>query len=85
MAKIILSAFKQWLTSYLKAKILHLDNGWKFRNKVMENYLKVNNIDNITGDPYNSQHQWAVKTFNYQDFWFQLRIIKGKILYSWFY
>ena len=37
---IILSAFKQWLTSYLKPIILNLDNGWKFRNKVMENYLK---------------------------------------------
>ena len=44
----------------------------------MENYLKVNNIDHITGDPYNSQHQWAVKTFNYQDFLFQLRISREK-------
>ena len=30
-----LSAFKQWLTSYIKPKILHLDNNWKFRNKVI--------------------------------------------------
>ena len=30
---------KQWLTSYLKPKNLLLVNGWKFRNKVMENYL----------------------------------------------
>ena len=30
----------------------------------MENYLKVNNIDHITKDPYNSQHQGAVKAFN---------------------
>ena len=35
-----LSASKQWLTSYLKSKILHKDNGGEFRNKVMENYLK---------------------------------------------
>ena len=35
-AKIILSVSKQRLTSYLKPKMLHLDNGWKFRNKVME-------------------------------------------------
>ena len=35
-SKIIFSAFKQWLTSYLKQKNLHLDNGWKFRNKVMK-------------------------------------------------
>ena len=30
-AKIILSASKQRLTSYWKPKMLHLDNGWKFR------------------------------------------------------
>ena len=47
-AKIILSVFKQWLTSYLKPKNLLSDNGWKFRNKVMENYFKENNIYNIT-------------------------------------
>ena len=34
-AKIILGAFKQWLTSYLKPKILYTDNGGEFRNKVM--------------------------------------------------
>ena len=62
--KIILSSFKQWLTSYLKQKILHLDNGWKFRNKVMENYLKENNNDLIIGDLYYSQHQGAVEAFN---------------------
>ena len=45
--KIILSAFKQWLTFYLKPIILHTDNGGEFRNKVMENYLK-NYIDHIT-------------------------------------
>ena len=66
----ILSAFKQWLTSYLKPKILHLDNGGEFRNKVIENYLKENNIDHITGGPYNPQHQGAVEAFNktIQDF-----------------
>ena len=32
----ILSAFKQWLTSYLNPKILHTDNGEEFKNKVME-------------------------------------------------
>ena len=30
----------------------------------MENYFKINNIDHITKDPYNSQHQRAVKAFN---------------------
>ena len=75
--KIILSAFKQWLTSYLKPKKSHLDNGWKFRNKMMEYYLKENNIDDITGGPYNSQHQGAVEAFNkISRFWYQLRIIK---------
>ena len=48
-----MSAFKQWLTSYLKQKILHLDNGEEFRNKVMENYLKENNVDHIIKGPYN--------------------------------
>ena len=52
------------MTSYLKQKILYLDNGWKFRNKVMENYLKEKNIDHIIEGPYNSQHQWAVEAFN---------------------
>ena len=32
----ILRAFKQLLTSYLKPKKLHLDNDWKFRNKLMK-------------------------------------------------
>ena len=59
-AKIILSAFKQWFTSYL----LHLDNGEEFRNKVMENYLKENNIDHIIEGPYNSHHQGAVEALN---------------------
>ena len=39
----ILSAFKQWLTSYWKPKILHTDNGGEFSDKVIEN-----NIDHIT-------------------------------------
>ena len=46
-----------------KTKNLHLDNGEEFRNKVMENYLKENNIDHIIEDPYNSQHQGAVEAF----------------------
>ena len=29
----------------------------------MDNYLK-NNIDHITGGPYNQQHQGAVEMFN---------------------
>ena len=48
----------------LKPKILHLDNGWKFRNKVIKNYLNENNIDNIIEVPYNSQYQGAVEEFN---------------------
>ena len=44
-------------------KIAH-NNGWEFRNKVMENYLKENNIEHITGGPYNLQHQIAIKAFN---------------------
>ena len=59
-----MSAFLQWLTSYLKQKILHLDNYEEFRNKVMENYSKENNFDHIIRGPYNSQHQWAVEAFN---------------------
>ena len=45
--------FKQWLTSYLNTKNLHTDNFGEFRNKVMENYLKENNIDHITGGTNN--------------------------------
>ena len=59
-----MSAFKQWLISYLKPKILHLDNGGEFRNKVMENYLNENNIDHINECPCNSQHKGAVEVFN---------------------
>ena len=44
-AETIVNAFKQWLTSYLKPKILNTDNGREFKNKVIENYLKENNID----------------------------------------
>ena len=43
-----------------KTKKLHLDNVEEFRNKVMENYLKENNIDYIIEGPYHSQHQGAV-------------------------
>ena len=60
----ILSAFKQWLTSYLILKKIHLYYGWKFRYKEMENYLKENYIDHIIGGPYNSQHQGVVEAFN---------------------
>ena len=35
-----------------KTKKLHLDNGEEFRNKVMENYLKENNIDRIIEGTY---------------------------------
>ena len=60
------------MTSYLKPKILHTDNDGEFKNKVMENYLKENNIDHITGCPYNPQHQGAVEVFNktIQDFFY---------------
>ena len=47
-----------------KTKNLHLDNGEEFRNKVIESYLKENNINHIIESPYNSQHQGAVKAFN---------------------
>ena len=63
-AKNILSVSKQILTSYLKPKMLHLDIGWKFRNKVIQNCLKENNIDYIIEGHYNSQHQGAVESFN---------------------
>ena len=56
-----MNAFKRWITSYLKSIILHLDNGWKFRNKVMENYLKENNIDLIKGGPYYPQIKKPLK------------------------
>ena len=62
--KIILSVSKQRLTSYLKLKMLHLDNGWKFRNKVIQNCLKENNIYYIIEGPYNLQHQGADESFN---------------------
>ena len=60
----ILGASKQWLTSYLKPKILDTDNSGEFWNKVMEIYLNENNIEHITGYPYNTQHQGAVEAFN---------------------
>ena len=63
-AKIILGVFKQKLTYFLKPKMLHLDNGWKFRNKVIQNCIKENNIDYIIEGPYNSQHQGAVEALN---------------------
>ena len=46
-----------------KTKNLHLDNGEEFRNKVMENYLKENNIDHIIEGLYHSQHRGAVEAF----------------------
>ena len=44
--------------------LIYKDNGEEFRNEMMENYLKENNIDDITGGPYNPQHQGAVEAFN---------------------
>ena len=68
-----------WHLIYNKI-ILGTANGGVFRNKVIKNYLKENNIDHITGGPYNLQHQGAVEAFNktIQDFFYQLRIIKRK-------
>ena len=53
----------------------------------MESNLKENNIDHITGGPYNPKHQGAVEVFNktIQEFLYQLRIFKRKKLFSWFY
>ena len=39
-------------------------NGGEFRNKVIESYLKENNIDHITGDHYNPQYQETFEVFN---------------------
>ena len=49
---------------------MHTDNGGEFRNKVIENCLKENNIDHIAWGPNNPQHQGAVEAFNktIQDF-----------------
>ena len=47
-----------------KTKNLYLDNGEEFRNKLIENYLKENNIDHIIEGPYNSQLQGAVEALN---------------------
>ena len=47
-----------------KTKKLHLNNGWKSRNKVKENYLKENNIVHNIGGPYYPQHHGVVKAFN---------------------
>ena len=81
-----MSAFKQWLASYLKQKTLHLDNGWKFRNKVMENYLKENNVDHIIECHYNSQHQEPLKhLIKLSRFLISAKDYHGKILFSWFY
>ena len=49
---------------FFRTKYLHLVNGEEFRNKVMKNYLKENNIDHIIEGPYNSPHQGAVGAFN---------------------
>ena len=74
------------MTSYLKQKNLNLDNGEEFRNKVMENYLKENNIDHIIEGPYNSQHQVAVEAFNKTfKILMYVKDHQGKILFSWFY
>ena len=49
---------------------LHTGNGGEFKNKMMENYLKENNIDHITIGLYNPKHQEAVEVFykTIQDF-----------------
>ena len=46
----------------------------------MENYLKENNIDHITGGLYNPQHQGAVEAFNrtIQDFLISAKDHQGK-------
>ena len=85
-AKIILSASKQRLTSYLKPKMLHKENGWKFRIKRMQNCLKENNIDYIIEGLYNSQHQGAVESFNKTIKIFDISQVSSReIIFSWFY
>ena len=39
-----------------KTKSLHTDNGGVFNDIVMENYLKENNIDHVSGSSYKTQH-----------------------------
>ena len=69
------------MASYLKPKILDTDNGGEFWNKMMENYLKENNIDHITGGLYNPQHQGAVEAFNktIRDFFISAKDHQGRI------
>ena len=49
--------------------------------------FKENNIDHITGGPYNPQHQGAVEVFNktIQDFLISTKDHQGIFLLSWLY
>ena len=69
-----------------KTKNLHFDNGEEFRNKVMENYLKENNIDTLSKVLIIHNIKEPLKRLiKLSRFLIYVKDHQGKILFSWFY
>ena len=60
---------------------MHTDNDEEYRDIMMENYLKENNINHINRGAYNPQHQGTVEVFNktIQDFLISAKGHQGTI------
>jgi transposase InsO family protein len=65
-AETILGNLIQFISIFGKPNSIHTDNGREFRNKLFENYCKLNNINIINGRPFHPQSQGCIENFNKQ-------------------
>ena len=62
----ILGNIKKFINSFGKPNSIHTDNGREFRNKLLENYCKLNNININHERPFHPQSQGCIESFNKQ-------------------
>ena len=60
----VLKALKGWLRITGKPGMIQSDNGGKFNNDLMKDFLKHQGVENVRGYPYHPQSQGAVEGFN---------------------
>ena len=55
---------KQAFAQFMPPKILHIDNGAEFKNKLIKSYWEGKGINFVNGTPGHPQSQGAIEAFN---------------------
>ena len=78
--EVVLAAIKEIFTVMGVPKILQSDNGWEFKNSLLEKYWSKVNVRHIFGSPYHPQSQGSVEAYNrtIQDFLISTKDALGK-------